>query len=375
MHYADIPRAEYEKFAPQFNPVKFNAAEWVAIAKNAGMKYIVITSKHHDGFSMFDSKVSDYTAVKSTPYKKDPLKELSRECKKAGIKFCVYHSIMDWHHPAQMKSAKGEYNSSRMAADRKDEYVKYMKGQLRELIENYDPAVLWFDGEWCDWWTEPDAQDLVQYLQALKPDVIINNRVGKGRKGMEGFNKGEGFSGDFFTPEQQIPATGLPGADWESCMTMNETWGFHRHDENWKSPTVLIQNLVDIASKGGNFLLNVGPKADGTIPEASVERLSAMGKWMKTNSESIYGTTASPFAKLAWGRATQKPGKIYLHVFNWPKGQLEVPADASRTRLEVAPSTGKLSIRLPAKAPDPIDSVVVLEIEGAPEIEGQASAR
>jgi alpha-L-fucosidase len=351
------------------------------------MKYIVITSKHHDGFAMFDSKVSDYTVVKSTPFKRDPLKELSAECKKAGIKFCVYHSIMDWHHPAQLKSTKEKknYNFSGMAPGRKDEYVKYMKGQLRELIENYDPAVLWFDGEWCDWWTEADARDLLAYLHALKPDIIVNNRIGTSRKGNEGFSQEGAVSGDFGTPEQQIPATGLPGVDWESCMTMNGTWGFHRHDENWKSSTVLIQNLVDIASKGGNFLLNVGPKADGTIPEASVERLAAMGKWMKVNGASIYGTTASPFAKLDWGRATQKPGKIFLHVFHWPEAQLDVPglknkvvkayllADPGHATLEFATANGKTMIRVPAKAPDPIDSVVVLEIEGAPKVEAQAS--
>ena len=391
MENARIPRSEYEGFAKRLNPVRFDAAEWVAIAKDAGMRYIVITSKHHDGFSMFDSKVSDYTITKATPFRRDPLAELSRECKQGGIKFCVYHSIMDWHHPAQQKNAKGSYNPTQMAPGAKAEYVKYMKGQLREITERYDPAVLWFDGEWCDWWTEEDGKDLVKYLRSLKPDVILNNRIGKGRAGMEGFSKDATSAGDFGTPEQQIPATGLPGVDWESCMTMNDTWGYDQYDQRWKSAPVLIQNLVDIASKGGNFLLNVGPKADGTIPPESVERLAVMGKWMKTNGESIYGTSASPFDKVAWGRVTQKPGKLYLHVFQWADyvGQrLDVPdlknqvktaymlADASRAPLQVTRSDEKLWIKAPAStAGDPVDTVVVLEIAGAAQPVEKAAAK
>ncbi|HEU4389349.1 MAG TPA: alpha-L-fucosidase, partial [Blastocatellia bacterium] len=335
MEWANIPRAEYEKFAPQFNPVKFNAAEWVRIAKDAGMKYIVITSKHHDGFSMFDSHVSGYDIVDSTPYHQDPMRALADETRKQGLKFCFYYSIMDWHHPSQFVEAPGKdatagNHVTKVKPGGKEDYVKYMKSQLRELVTAYDPAVLWFDGEWVDWWTEQDGGDLYNYVRSLKPAIIINNRVGKGRKGMEGLSKtDQQYSGDFGTPEQQIPPGGLPaGVDWESCMTMNDTWGYKSYDNNWKPATTIVRNLIDIASKGGNYLLNVGPTAEGLIPQPSVERLTEVGRWMKANGTSIYGTSASPFKnQLAFGRATTKPGRVYLHVFDWPaSGSLQVPA-------------------------------------------------
>ena len=380
MEWANIPRAEYEKFAPQFNPVKFNAVEWVRIAKDAGMKYIVITSKHHDGFSIYDSRVSKYDIVEATPYGKDPIKALAAESKKQGLKFCFYYSIMDWHHPSQHVEAPGKdptagHRVTTMRPGGKEEYIKYMKEQLRELITSYDPAVLWFDGEWVEWWTEEDGKDLYKFVRSLKPDIIINNRVGKGRKGMEGLSKDDQeYAGDFGTPEQQIPPRGLPGVDWESCMTMNDTWGFKFYDENWKSSETLVRNLIDIASKGGNYLLNVGPTAEGLIPQPSVERLREMGKWMKVNGEAVYGTTASPFAKqLTFGRATSKPGRIYLHVFDWPAdGKLRVPSwgksvrkayllASPKTALKFSEGGEGVAIELPAKAPDPIASVIVIE--------------
>jgi alpha-L-fucosidase len=380
MEWANIPRADYEKFAPQFNPVKFNAAEWVHTAKEAGMRYIVITSKHHDGFSMFDSRVSKYNIADATPYGRDPMLRLAAEAARQGLKFCFYYSIMDWHHPSQYVDAPGKDPTAgngvtKMRPGAKDEYVKYMKEQLRELIVGYNPAVLWFDGEWVDWWTEADGTDLYNYVRSLKPDIIVNNRVGKGRKGMEGLNKGDQkYVGDFGTPEQQIPPAGLAGIDWESCMTMNDTWGYKSYDDNWKSTETIIRNLVDIASKGGNYLLNVGPTAQGLIPEPSVERLAGVGKWMKVNGDAIYGTSAGPFAKqLAFGRATSKAGRIYLHVFAWPSGgKLAVPTWGSvvkkayllaspNTALKFDQSPERVVIDVPSKAPDPIASVVVIE--------------
>jgi len=380
MERAKVPVSEYEQLAKQFNPVKFDADQWVQIAKNAGMKYIVITSKHHDGFCLWDSKVSEYDVMDATPFKRDILRELRRACNKHGVRLCFYHSIMDWHHPDAQAMFYPNYNDTKQSNPTFARYVEnYMKPQLKELIENYGPlGVLWFDGEWIKDWTEPRGKDLYKYVRSLQPNIIINNRVGKGRKGMEGLSKNDQeYAGDFGTPEQQIPATGLPGVDWESCMTMNDTWGYKSYDENWKSTKDLLRNLVDCASKGGNFLLNVGPTAEGLIPAASVERLEAMSRWMKVNGESIYGTTASPIGAPAWGRCTDKPGKLYLHVFDWPSdGKLVVPgvkgqvkkayllADTERAKLAAAKDDGgNVVITVSKQASCKIDTVVVLDMK------------
>ena len=288
-----IPKEEYEKFAKQFDPVKFNADAWVKVIKDAGMKYLVITSKHHDGFAIWDSKVSAYDIIDFAPYGKDILKELSRACKAQDIKFGLYHSIMDWHHTdAQAYSYlkddpnKREDNNTHFA-----NYLEtYMKPQLKELVDNYDPDILWFDGEWVGEYTHEQGLEIYQYVRTLKPDILINNRVDKGRDGMQGMNKEKGkYAGDFGTPEQEI-LENASALDWESCMTMNDTWGFKKNDHNWKSATVLVHNLIDVTSKGGNYLLNVGPTAEGLIPEPSVERLEETGSWLRTNGEAIYMT-------------------------------------------------------------------------------------
>jgi alpha-L-fucosidase len=378
MDRANVPVSEYEKLAGQFDPVKFDAAEWVKIAKDAGMKYMVITSKHHDGFCLFDTDVTDYNVVDATPYGKDLLQPLAEQCRKQGLKFCVYYSIMDWHHPAQFRANEKKYNPTQIHPDRKQEYMDFMKTQLRELLEVCDPEVLWFDGEWPKWFTPDDGWVIYNYLRDLKPELIVNNRVGSGRQGMAGMDRGDRkYAGDFGTPEQEIPPTGLPGVDWESCMTMNNTWGFKEDDHNWKSAETLIRNLIDIAAKGGNYLLNVGPTAAGQIPQPSVERLARMGQWMKVNGESIYGTQASPFEKTPWGRCTRKDlgdGKmrLYLHIFNWPAdGKLTLtgvkPAGSAKLLdggeellFQISPT--QIIIRLPEEMPDKIATVVTMDV-------------
>jgi alpha-L-fucosidase len=380
MNNGHVPVADYEKLADRFNPVKFNATNWVRAAKDAGIRYIVITSKHHDGFSMFDSRVSDYTIVKSTPFQRDPMKELATACKEAGVRFCFYHSIMDWHHPDAQRIGYPNYNNA-PSNPYFPRYVQYyLKPQLKELLTNYGPlGILWFDGEWIGDWKAEMGKDLYAWCRSLQPDLIINNRVGKARNSMQGMDKGEGAVGDYGTPEQEIPATGFgPGVDWESCMTMNDTWGFKKNDNNWKSPATIIGMLIEGASKGGNFLLNVGPTAEGEIPGPSLERLAEVGKWMKINHEAIYGTSASPFKNLACGRCTQKAGKLYLHVQKWPSdAKLLVPVRNKVTKtyllaepdksLDAVATDSGVQVSVPATAPDPVATVVVAEIEGPPQ--------
>jgi len=375
MQRAKIPVEEYEKYADAFNPIGFNADEWVRLVKDAGMKYLVITSKHHDGFCLWDSQVTDWDSMDATPFKRDSLAELAKACKKHKVKLCLYHSIMDWHHPDAQRPFYPNYNDRKKSNPNFERYVKtYLKPQLAELLANYGPlGVLWFDGEWIKDWTEPQGKDLYAYLRDLQPDLIVNNRVGKGRKGMEGLSKSDEYAGDFGTPEQQIPATGLPGVDWETCMTMNDTWGFKSYDDNWKSSEDLIRKLADIASKGGNFLLNVGPTPEGLIPQASIQRLKAMGQWMAVNRESIYGTTASVIGRPEWGRCTAQDEKLYLHVFEWPAdGKLTVAlpkadigkayllADKKKNALPVTCGGDQVVVSVPGRAPDAIDSVIVL---------------
>ncbi len=380
MTTAQIPVQEYERFLGQFNPVKFDAEAWVLAAKNAGMKYIVITSKHHDGFCLFDSELTDYD-VMSTPFERDIMQELSDACAKHGLKMCWYHSIMDWHHPDYLPRRGWEERSAEGADF--DRYVDYLRGQVTELLTNYgEIGVMWFDGEWEGTWTHAYGGPLYDLCRDLQPSVIVNDRVDKGRRGHSGI-VGDEYAGDFGTPEQHIPPTGLPGVDWETCMTMNNHWGYNKYDDDWKSSEDLIRKLIDIASKNGNFLLNVGPKADGTFPQPCLDRLAAIGAWMEVNGEAIYGTTASPFSELSFdGRCTVRRNgaatRLYLHVFDWPAGgELRLAGlgnDIIGARLLAVESAdvaarragADVVIKVPQEAPDDVASVIVLDVAGAP---------
>ena len=336
------------------------------IAHDAGQKYMVITSKHHDGFCMFDTKATDYSVVKATPWGKDPIKALAEACPRHGIKFCVYYSIMDWHSPNQTAAhpdpVSPEYNPTHFEPGQHDKYLAYMKAQLKELVTQYHPGLIWFDGGWLGGWTADDGKEIYNYLRHLDPKIIVNNREGGGY-------------GDYDTPEQNIPAKGL-GHAWETCMTINDHWGYASGDHNFKSSTVLLRNLIDITSKGGNYLLNVGPTDQGVISDGEVHALKQMGDWLKVNGAAIYGTTASPFNKLSWGRVTQKPGTLYLHVFDWPAdGKLALPGLDNKIRTATLVATDAqltatsddsgVVITLPAQAPDPISSTIVVKYLGS----------
>ncbi len=371
---AGIPVKEYEKLAQQFNPVKFDAEKWVLLAKNAGMKYIVITSKHHDGFAMFQSKASNYNIYDATPFKRDPLMELAAACRKHGIRLGFYYSqAQDWHEAggtySGIESGKPHWDPEL----KRDSPMNYINGkalpQVKEILENYGGLDIL-------WWDTPigmteEAARLLQNEVDKYPNLITNNRLYKP------------WPGDFSTPEQHVPPTGLD-YDWEVCMTMNTSWGYKWYDNEWKSSETLIKMLVDIASKGGNLLLNVGPTAEGLIPDSSVIRLEEIGNWMQRNGESVYETTASPFFKLTWGRCTQKVENgnttLYLHVFDWPKDELlRVPGIKAKIKDIYLLKNPKqkfawkfedndLLIHSPKVIFDPINTVIVVKINGEPEI-------
>lgn len=381
-----IPISEYATLAEAFNPVKFDADEWVRVAKYAGMKYVVLTSKHHDGFAMYDSPCNAYNIVKATPFKRDPVKELAVACRKQGLRFGVYYSLgRDWHDPDVPTDFKPDgvrrSNTWDFPDEDKKDFAKYherkLKPQIRELLAQYGPIdVMWFDTPEKN--TAAQSKELLDMIRQLQPACIVNARLGH-------------RLGDYTVEEQTIPVDGNP-LPWESCMTLNRHWGFHQTDNDWKPGSELIRNLIDIASKGGNFLLNVGPTGEGVIPAPSVERLKEVGAWMKINGEAICGSGPSPFGDKhttlsatekapdgtpkilpTWDwRCTRKAGKLFITLFDWPKnGRFEVPAIqdkvskvyllAGAEKLMFTQTDAGIALDLPAEAPDKTASVICLE--------------
>ncbi len=385
-----IPVAEYREHSRDFNPVNYNPKAWVKVAKDAGMKYLIITAKHHDGFALFDSKASDWDVVDATVYGKDLLKPLAEECKKQEIRLGFYYSqANDWTNPGGAVARRPMWQGwPNPDSARIDQYTKEHNGswdpiqetatfddyidrvavpQVKELLTNYgDISVLWWD--YATQMKSYDGAVKLQKLLDIQPQIITNDRLHPD------------FPGDIKTPEQAIPDwDAVDGQNWETCMTMNNSWGYKSFDNKWKSSEELIRNLVRIVARGGNYLLNVGPKPDGTFPEASIERLKAIGKWMDINGESIYNTQASPIRNLPWGECTVKQLKnktiLYLCVFEWPEdGILSVPGLtnkiisakllANSDKLKTKETSNGYNIEIPATAPDPYASVIKIEIEG-----------
>lgn len=308
-----VPADEYDALYRQFNPTNFDANVWARLAKDAGMKYLVLTSKHHDGFCLWDTQFTDYN-IMNAPFGRDVVKELSEACRKQGIIFCTYHSICDWRHPDYPLGSPG--GKTQKAAPNLDRYNDYLKRQVAELIQNYGPlGVMWFDGEWEAPWTAQRGLDLYEQCRALQPSILVNNRVGKARRGMEGSWQAGAFSGDFDTPEQRVGAFETNRA-WESCITICQQWSWKPNDK-LKSFEECIHTLVRTAGGDGNLLLNVGPMPSGDIEPRQADRLREIGVWLKENGQSIYGTRGGPFPPDDWGAITHQQNQVFVHVLNW----------------------------------------------------------
>ncbi|MCX7427319.1 MAG: alpha-L-fucosidase [Planctomycetia bacterium] len=378
MNNKKITVEDYEKLPPKFNPTKFDSAQWVSTVKRAGMKYITITSKHHDGFAMFDSKVSDYDIVDRTPYKKDVLAMLAEECQKQGIKLFFYYSPLDWHHPDYFPRGGTGKTAGRAESGDWNKYKQYYMAQVDELCGGRYGKIggIWFDGIW----DKPDADwglaECYDRIHAAQPQALVgNNHHVKPLPGE-----------DFQMFEQDLPggnSAGFNKADvasmpLETCLTMNGSWGYNAGDHNFKSTTQCLHYLIGSAGRGANLLLNVGPRPDGTIQPEAVERLLAMGKWLEKNGESIYGTRRGPYSPADWGVSTMKgDDTVYLHVLKFPadgKLSLAAPPDGVKSvtaldgsklsKLIGAKVVGdKLEIAIPAGLKDDVDSILVLKLK------------
>jgi alpha-L-fucosidase len=374
MNNQQIPIKTYEKLPAFFNPTQFNPAEWVQMAKDAGMKYITITSKHHDGFAMFDSKVSDYNIVKRSPYGKDVLKMLADECHKQGIKLFFYHSQLDWHHPDYFpRGFTGGSWTGREEKGDMNKYLDYMDSQLSELLTNYgEVAGIWFDGMWDkkdDDWRLKKTYDLIHQLH---PGALVGSNHHRAPYEGEDFQMFEkdlpGHNTTGFAPEQKVGD--LPK---ETCETINNSWGFNLRDASNKSGKDLIQYLVKSAGYDANFLLNVGPMPNGRIQPEHVALLKEMGDWLKANGETIYGTRGGPLSARQWGVTTQKGNKIYIHILDWQdetiilpnlgKKVVSVKLFKGKSALKFLDNDFGLTIKIPKANRDDVDTIVELEVK------------
>lgn len=374
MNNQQIPIKTYEKIPAFFNPTQFNPAEWVQMVKDAGMQYITITSKHHDGFAMYDSKVSDYTIVKRTPYGKDVLKMLADECRKQGIKLFFYHSQLDWHHPDYFPRGNtgGSYTDRENKGDM-NKYLDYMDAQLTELLTNYgEVAGIWFDGMWDKKDAEWRLEKTYSLIHQLQPATLVgsNHHVipyeGEDFQMFEKDLPGHNTTG--FAPEQKIGD--LPK---ETCETINNSWGFNLRDDRNKSRKDLIQYLVKAAGYGANFLLNVGPMPNGKIQQEHVDLLKQMGEWTRQYGETIYGTRGGPLSAREWGVMTQKGNKVYVHILNWHDETLTLPklgkkvisakVFIDKTPVKFLENDFGLSLKIPKEKMNDVDTVIELEVK------------
>ncbi|MCK5145636.1 alpha-L-fucosidase [bacterium] len=380
---AQIPKKIYTRYLESFNPKDFNADAWVLAAKNAGMKYIIVTAKHRDGFCFFDSRHTEFD-IMSTPFKRDVMKEMADACHRHGMKIGWYYSIMDLHHQDYLSKGLWESSSSSVK-DKYKRYFDYMARQMEELLGNYGPVdIMWFDGEWEETWTSEMGLKLYGWIKKIQPDIIVNNRIGAGRKGIDSFSGPGSFAGDFYSEENAIPKGRLGNSDWETIISMNDHWEWKEFDTKWTKSEKLLHMLSKVVSKGGNLLLNVGPGPDGKFPEPAMKRLSVIGKWMEYYGESIYGSDAGPFKSLPWGYCTQKKmgqlTRLYLHVWEFPKdGRLVLPGLYNRVEtgfyladpdwsISILKKNEDLVLKLPKEAFDPICSVIVLDIWGKADV-------
>ncbi|MEO0055787.1 MAG: hypothetical protein RLZZ50_1734 [Verrucomicrobiota bacterium] len=375
---------------PLFKPAPDFARGWARLAREAGCRYLVFTTKHHEGFALHDSAVTEFDA--GSALGRDLVREIVEACRAEGLRVGFYYSVIDWHHDqydhARARGLPYPLAKSPGSTAGRDhsKYIDYLHAQVNELVSNYGTVdVLWWDFSSKDFQGDAAwrATDLIRAVRARQPNIVMNNRLYAAStvqlKTGDEYAEFSPERGDFLTPEQRIPSDGMPGVDWESCMTLNTTWGYSAHDRAWKKPATLIRNLVDIASKGGNYLLNIGPKGDGSLTPETVDSFAAIAAWMRVNAESIHGTSASPFPRTpAWGRATVKGRDLYLHVFKWPAdGRLLVLVKniATSAALLAAPGSalpvqrtkGGLVLSLPATAPDPAASVIRISLDAAPE--------